>query len=305
MATREEADRTLAFHADAVMANPNVSLISVIQDENGEYVIEIGLVDSELVGDPASSRAGDFSLPVAPVELAIPDASGVLTRSATTIPVRKRIVGKIQVRSFTGKLRPALGGNSCGPAAGNWSGTLGARVQYKGNACIISNWHVLYGGAAKDGDPILQQARGDGGKLDDVIALNVVGVLTEHLDVALATIGKPADDYVKKGTISYGDITGTEKATDKMSVKKCGRTTEATTGEVRSTNATVRASGYPDGDRIFKDQLQMTKMSAAGDSGSIILSDKNKAVGLLFADAISDTFANKIERVVDALGVSF
>jgi len=305
MATREEADRTLAFHADTVMANPNVSLISVIQDENGEYVIEIGLVASEFIVDPTSSEAQDFSM-VAPDELAIPDLAGRSAQNSTNIPVRKRIVGKIQVRKFNGKQRPALGGNSCGPAAGNWYGTLGARVQHEGKACILSNWHVLYGGAAKDGAPILQQAAGDNGTYPvDTIAYNLIGILTEHLDVALATIREPVDDYVKKGTISYGDIAGTEKAADKMSVKKCGRTTEATTGEVRSTNATVRASGYPDGDRIFKEQLQMTKMSAAGDSGSIILNDKNKAVGLLFADSVSDTFANKIERVVDALGVSF
>lgn len=306
MATKEEADRTLAFHADEVMANPNVTSISVVKNDEGESIIEIGLAASEIAVDRSLPGMEGFSPPIAPNELRIPDASGTLFEGARTIPVQKRIIGKIHAQSFTQRQRPAMGGNSCGPATANWSGTLGARIKVNGVDCILSNWHVLYGGVAKDGDLILQQARGDGGTYpDDVVARNLAGVLNDYLDAALAAIRLPVDDYVAEGTISYGTIMGMAAAAENMCVKKCGRTTEATTGTVRSTNATVRVSGYPDGDRIFKDQLQMTAMSAPGDSGSIVLDNKNQAVGLLFAGGSSDTFANKIERVMAEFAVSF
>jgi hypothetical protein len=294
MATREEADRALAVHATNLMSNPNVTSISVIENESGESIIEIGLVEAE------------SNLARAPDELVVPDVSGALSVGGDTIGVRKRIVGRIEAQSFTTRQRPAKGGDSCGPAAGNWSGTLGARVSHNGVACILSNWHVLYGGAANDQDPILQQGKGDGGSAaKDTIGHNLSGILNAQIDAAVATLSKPADDYVIAGTISYGAIAGTDTATVGMSVKKCGRTTQATTGTVRSTNATVKVSGYPGGVRTFTDQIQLSPMSASGDSGSIVLDPKNKAVGLLFAGGAADSYANKIAAVLATFNVTF
>ncbi len=310
MATEDEANRTLAAHADEIMENPNVMAISVIEDENGEKIIEISLAAPEIEVDDDAVKAESvrgYTPHIAPDELVIPDAAtGTLKKGGATIRVLKRVSGKFHVQSFTGRQRPAKGGDSCGPAAGNWSGTLGARVSQKTTACILSNWHVLYGGAAKDGDPVLQPGRGDGGTYPaDTIAYNLKGVLDQFVDAAIAEIRKPADDYVAEGTRCFGPITGVGVAVVNMKVKKCGRTTEATNGTVRSTNATVRVSGYPGGDRIFTDQILMTAMSQPGDSGSIVLDDNNEAVGLLFAGGDSDTIANKIQRVIAAFSVTF
>ncbi|WP_417675063.1 hypothetical protein [Roseibium sp.] len=295
MANREEADRTLAHHEASLLANDNVTSISVIEDENGEMIIEIGLIGPET-----------SALAATPEELAIPDAAGLLSTGGQTIPVRKRVIGEIRAQSFTNRVRPADGGNSCGPATATWSGTLGARIQYKGSACILSNWHVLYGGKGKDKDPVVQPAVGDGGTPPkDTIGANLQGVLSEYVDAAIATIESPPDTFVVTGTRCYGPIKGIATVKVGDPVKKCGRTTEATIGTVRSINATVKVSGYPDGTRTFRDQIQTTNMSNPGDSGSIVLDANSQAVGLLFAGGATDTFANKLSRISEAFGSSF
>lgn len=134
---------------------------------------------------------------------------------------------------------------------------------------------------------------------------NTLGVLNEKLDAAIATIDKPIDDLVGTGTRCYGPIAGTDIARIKMTVKKCGRTTEATQGKVTSVNATVKVGGYPAGERIFKNQIQMTLAHGDGDSGSIILTEKDAAVGLFFAGTDTVAWANQIQDVMDALGVTF
>jgi hypothetical protein len=86
-------------------------------------------------------------------------------------------------------------------------------------------------------------------------------------------------------------------------VKKAGRTTNFTTGRITAINATVDV-GYGGG-RVarFVDQIITTNMSAGGDSGSLVLSMDNVAVGLLFAGSSVATIANQIENVRSLLRV--
>lgn len=91
-----------------------------------------------------------------------------------------------------------------------------------------------------------------------------------------------------------------------MKVKKVGRTTGLTEGEITQTGVTVRV-GYG-GSRvaIFTDQLMLTNMSAGGDSGSLVVKGNGEtAVGLLFAGSSSSTIASPIKHVLDALDVAF
>jgi len=44
--------------------------------------------------------------------------------------------------------------------------------------------------------------------------------------------------------------------------------------------------------------------SAGGDSGSLVLDEENRAVGLLFAGSEKYTIINQINHVLDQLGVS-
>ena len=55
---------------------------------------------------------------------------------------------------------------------------------------------------------------------------------------------------------------------------------------------------------LFTDQLMAGAMSQGGDSGSAVLDDTNRLVGLLFAGSDTTTVINRIENVFSLLGVS-
>ena len=88
-----------------------------------------------------------------------------------------------------------------------------------------------------------------------------------------------------------------------MIVQKTGRTTNYTTGRITAINATVDV-GYGGG-RVarFKDQIVTTNISAGGDSGSLVTTLDNVAVGLLFAGSSTSTIVNQIENVRSLLKV--
>lgn len=301
MATQEQANRTLAAHVETLIAHPNVTSVSVIEDEDGESIIEIGLVGPET--GPQAANAGPL-----PDELLIPDDTGRLVSGAPAIPVRKRIVGEVHGISFTERVRPAHGGDSCGPALTKSAGTLGARVDHKGTPCVLSAWHVLYRNPATDGTMVVQPGVLDGGSaVTDAIGVNRRGILSDTLDAAIATIDKPASDHVGTGTRCYGPISGVDKAAVTMAVKKCGRTSESTSGAVTSVNSTVKVKhpSYPGGEMVFNKQIQMTLHAIGGDSGAVVLTDKDAAVGLLFAASATQSWANHIQDVMDAFDVTF
>jgi len=56
---------------------------------------------------------------------------------------------------------------------------------------------------------------------------------------------------------------------------------------------------------LFVDQLMAGAMSQGGDSGSAVLDDSDRLVGLLFAGSDSSTVINRIENVFSALNLSF
>lgn len=86
-------------------------------------------------------------------------------------------------------------------------------------------------------------------------------------------------------------------------VQKTGRTTNYTTGRITAISATVDV-GYGAG-RVarFKDQIVTTNISAGGDSGSLVATLDDVAVGLLFAGSSVATIVNQIEKVRSLLRV--
>src|SRR5206468_4311167 len=80
-------------------------------------------------------------------------------------------------------------------------------------------------------------------------------------------------------------------------VKKTGRTTNLTTGRITAINATIDVN-YGGG-RVgrLSDQIVTTNMSAGGDSGSLVTTLDNIAIGLLFAGSSVAMIANQIENV--------
>ena len=112
-----------------------------------------------------------------------------------------------------------------------------------------------------------------------------------------------------------GKIAGVAKATLGMKVRKRGRTTELTYGIVDGLDATTAVQGST---MIFQHQMVIvpdtTKnalFSNAGDSGSVVVNEQNKVVGLLFAGvpAVGNnpqmTWANHIDNVLTQLNIHF
>lgn len=54
---------------------------------------------------------------------------------------------------------------------------------------------------------------------------------------------------------------------------------------------------------LFTDQILAGPMSMPGDSGSLILTSDNYAVGLLFAGSEQATLFNRINHVLDKLNI--
>jgi hypothetical protein len=122
------------------------------------------------------------------------------------------------------------------------------------------------------------------------------------VDAAIATPLNAAD--VKDEILNIGPIQGTAQGALGMPIKKSGRTTGLTTGEILQIDVTADVQYGGGRTARFTDQLLAGAMSQGGDSGSAVLNDNNRLIGLLFAGSDTTTIINRIEHVFSALGVS-
>ncbi len=182
---------------------------------------------------------------------------------------------------------------------------------------ILSNNHILANSNnCSLGDPILQPGLYDGGTYpaDRIARLSrFIPIMFEpplprffHRNIVDAAIAEGNFHDLDRGIYWIGHVRGwRRKSNVKVGtlVQKTGRTTNYTLGRITAVNATVDV-GYKGG-RIarFKDQIITTDMSAGGDSGSMITTLDNVAVGLLFAGSSIATIANQIENVRSLLRV--
>lgn len=182
---------------------------------------------------------------------------------------------------------------------------------------ILSNNHVLANSNnASPGDAILQPGPYDGGtdSADRIATLTKFIPIAFAPDTPLDTQNNIVDAAIAEGSFNdldrmvywNGHVRGWRpkaNITVGMVVKKTGRTTNFTTGRITAVNATVDVN-YGSG-RIarFKDQMITTGMSSPGDSGSLVLTLDNVAIGLLFAGSSSAMMANYIENVRSLLRV--
>ncbi len=90
---------------------------------------------------------------------------------------------------------------------------------------------------------------------------------------------------------------------EKIKDGRCtGRTTDHTLGEIKDISATVRVD-YDGRTALFRNQILTGAMSQGGDSGSLVLDRKRRAVGLLFAGSDRVTLCNPIRDVFKLLKV--
>jgi len=177
---------------------------------------------------------------------------------------------------------------------------------------ILSNNHVLANECMENepipvGDLILQPGPYDGGNPKD----DAIGELYDAVplkksnntvDAALAMPFSQAD--ISDHILDIGLVAGTATAKVGEVIKKSGRTTGFTEAKVIAIDATINIS-YDNGVLQFVKQIVTDYMSDGGDSGSLVLNDKNEAIGLLFAGSNKVTLINPISEVMDALNIKF
>ena len=91
-----------------------------------------------------------------------------------------------------------------------------------------------------------------------------------------------------------------------MYVKKVGRTTGLTHGQIGAVNVTVQVS-YTNGTATFTNQIYITGSNFinAGDSGSLLVTESgNYPIGLCFAGSSTAAFANPIQPVLQYFGAT-
>ena len=250
--------------------------------------------------------------------------------------VRTEITGRLQIlpaqlaepitdvsENRQGDVRPLVGGTSLsayvtkGPLVYLYAGTMGM-VTYDDK--ILSNAHVIAmepgtGEFLDIGTPVIQPGTRDGGRL-----VNQVGELEAYIpidfspdaenyaDAAISSIDgsvntSPGEQFYEEANywvegwteVSEGDI-----------VRKSGRTTGVTTGEVIHTNASVLV-WYGDQSALFVDQIVVTQENwsfiAPGDSGSVVDKD-GEFVGLVFAGSETCAVISKAEHIIVGLGIA-
>jgi hypothetical protein len=248
------------------------------------------------------------------------------------------------LQSPTDKIRPAPGGVSIGHkdiTAGTLGCLVKKNDQI---FILSNNHVLANSNQAEIGDPILQPGPYDGGTypddhiagLEDFVPINIIGLPSECpiatgtasllngiakllgsqvrmqainqqplenlVDAAIARPLNPEE--VSDKILQIGTIQGTAAGELGMAIKKSGRTTGLTNGVIEQVDVSVNVQ-YGQGQvAMFTDQLMAGAMSQGGDSGSAVLDENNRLVGLLFAGSDTTTVINRIENVFSGLGVS-
>jgi len=266
-----------------------------------------------------------------------PEIDGLPTDVVETGPIRA-------FQSTTGRFRPAPGGVSIGHrdiTAGTLGCVVRRDGQLY---ILSNNHVLANSNDGSIGDPILQPGPHDGGRLpDDKLAvlsdfvpikfegapsscgvagavvgaantlagwfgsdtrLKAVSVQAEANKVDAAIARPLQDSDVSEEILHIGPIKGVAQGELGMAVKKCGRTTGFTQGEIQQIDVTVKVQYGGGRVALFSDQLLAGAMSQGGDSGSAVLDDSDRLVGLLFAGSDNSTIINRIENVFSSLNLS-
>jgi hypothetical protein len=252
-------------------------------------------------------------------------------RSFEGYAVRTEVTGKIQAFSTQvaepltgisparrGQVRPLVGGTSLSAYVPSvyYVGTLGM-ITYDNK--ILSNAHVIAMNPQTTeflvtGTAILQPGSADGGLsnqvgvLEDYIPINFAPGAENYADAAIGSINvgvnaSPGEQFSEGGNYWVGG--STEVSTGDI-VRKSGRTTGVTTGEVLYTDYSGEI-GYGGKSAYFVDQIVVAQenwsFAKPGDSGSAVDKD-GKFVGLLFAGSAGYAVICKAAHIIAELGIA-
>jgi hypothetical protein len=204
------------------------------------------------------------------------------------------------------------GGAAVGNNQGRW-GTLGAWVTDGLDSFILSCWHSIDGGSGA-GSPVFHPPGGN------QIATITVGIdpatcpthaVTIDAAMAQADNGTEAGHFV----LQIGEIRGDRKVNStRFEVCKSGAETHLTKGWVINVSASDHLADPQTNRTIFYEKqlliqpnLRFGSFAAAGDSGALVLSTSNYAIGLLVGGSFLPGylahvyFATPIQQVMRSL----
>ena len=216
------------------------------------------------------------------------------------------------------RIRPLVRGSSVAHVDVT-AGSIGAFVTIAGadEVHVLSNNHVLAAsGEGEVGDAVLQPGPADGGGQDDRIgalgaAVELDATGPNLVDAAVARV----DDGVEVDAGAHDGAVTEVVAPDAVRgrVRKVGRTTGVTRGQISAFEVDGLPVGYDTGVFTFDNQIEIEGVlglfSDGGDSGSLITTEGDPVgVGLLFAGSTTGgpggtgvTYANPLGAVLDAL----
>lgn len=272
-------------------------------------------------------RADDFELAVRSWRDGEDIRAAVDAIRAEGGPLDFRVVGRIAALSkpwHQSKVRPLWPGCSAAHRRVGL-GTAGCFVALREDAArwphILSNNHVL-AREREDLEPlpkdwIFQPADDDDDDLDDdtvarlsrwvplQVENNLVDAAIARLDEGIAWQPEVLD--------GIGDLQGVRPANEPLvdgePVHKVGRSTGTTNGWVKGQHFKPMWVDFPIRTRSFVDVFEIESggdpFCDSGDSGSLVVDEQHRAVGLLFAKAndAGTAYANPIHHVLDLLDI--
>ncbi len=245
---------------------------------------------------------------------------------------------KIKERTFverrnTKDFRPIQGGIAMGnDKFPTFYGTLGWFARLADNSLVIlTNKHVLYDTSFKTDTSTNKAAQAFYSKSCccdcGVIGHTIIGIKNATVDCGIATIDGDISSLLRitnDSTDQILHVTGTAQAVI-GNVRKIGARSIFTKGKIVHIGDTAAAPTDPAGgaitiqpdqliiipatDETYENENGKKAFSNAGDSGSAIIDDDNKMVGLLWggdadSNSVDLTWANNIDKVIAALTTS-
>jgi hypothetical protein len=215
--------------------------------------------------------------------------------------------------------RPAEGGESLGHSNGD-TGTFGCLAKNGANVSfLLSCNHVIaaLNHGQKGVDAVWQPGKKDGGSansrigvLEDFAYITTGGHTSNRIDAALCKPDNVGDVSTK--ITSVGTLAGAQSISLGASVRKSGAKTGLTKGKVRLKNLSLIVDYPGNVQALFDGQLGIISprsgqnFSEQGDSGSIVVDDRNCAVGLLMSclSGVDLTIATPIQEVLSHFQVT-
>lgn len=189
-------------------------------------------------------------------------------------------------------------------------GTLGclAHTLHDRQPVVLSTWHVLFGNGAREGDAVWLVNEADGQRTYAPLGRSLYGKLgrvrfgdAEHfIDCAVSSCLLAPEDH-------FPSLNGHDTPRVGDRVTKTGAATGTTAGVIVATDYSESTVGQPNigPNQILIKPLNREAFAAEGDSGSIIVSDSQKAVGLLWGtNTRGEGVACPIAPVIHALNIT-